>query len=102
MADPAFPRGGAPTPRGGANMILPNFLKNCMKLKEFGPTGRAHVPRTPLDLPLLGFPVRGGANPLGVPTYNFAKFPQKLHEIVKILGHREGGTRRGTPLDPPL
>ena len=43
VADPAFPRGGAPTPQGGRqHTILPNFSKNCMKLKEFGPPGGAH------------------------------------------------------------
>ena len=30
-----------------------------------------------------GFPRGGGANPLGVPTCNFAKFFQKLYEIEK-------------------
>ena len=39
MADPGFPRGGSANSRGGANMILPNFPKNCIKLKEFGPPG---------------------------------------------------------------
>ena len=40
VADLGFPRGGgANSPGGGANMILPNFPKNCMKLKEFGPPG---------------------------------------------------------------
>ena len=39
-----------------------------------------------------GFSVGGGANPLGTPasTYNFVKFSQKLHEIEKFLGHRDG------------
>ena len=37
--------------RGGCqHNILPNFPKNCMKLKEFGPPGS--VPRGPLDPPL--------------------------------------------------
>ena len=32
-----------------------------------------------------GFPRGGGANsPGGAPTYDFAKFPQKLHEIERI------------------
>ena len=36
-----------------------------------------------------GFPVGGGANPPGeAPTYDFAKFCEKLHEIEKILGRR--------------
>ena len=43
-----------------------------------------------------GFPVERGVNPPGAPTYDFAKFSKKLHEIEKILG------RRGSPLDSPL
>ena len=40
VADPGFPRGGgANTPGGRQHTILPNFPKNCMKLKEFGPRG---------------------------------------------------------------
>ena len=47
-----------------------------------------------------GFPRGGSANsPWGVPTYDFAKFSQKLHEIERIL-------TRGRPkfyyVDPPL
>ena len=37
-----FPEEGAPTLRGGGgrqHTILPNFPKNCMKLKEFEPPG---------------------------------------------------------------
>ena len=52
-----------------------------------------------------GFHVGGGANPPGggAPTYNFANFSEKLHEIEKILGRGGGGVaRRGPPLDPPL
>ena len=40
-----FPEEGAPTPQGGRqHTILPNFPKNCMKLKEFGPGGRPSRP----------------------------------------------------------
>ena len=40
VADPGFPRGGgANSPGGCQHTILPNFPKNCMKLKEFGPRG---------------------------------------------------------------
>ena len=41
VADPGFSRGGdANSPGGGGqHTILPNFPKNCMKLKEFGPPG---------------------------------------------------------------
>ena len=47
-----------------------------------------------------GFPRGGGAKPPGrAPTYGFAKFPQKLHEIERIW-------TRGHPkfyyVDPPL
>ena len=45
-------------------------------------------------------PRRRGRQPCrGVPTYDFAKFSKKLHEIEKILVHR-GATP--PPLDPPL
>ena len=46
-----------------------------------------------------GFPAGGGANPLGggAPTYDFAKFCEKLHEIEKILGRPAR-----PPLNPPL
>ena len=39
-----------------------------------------------------GFPVGGGAGPLGggVPTYNFVKFSEKLHEIFELGGHVVG------------
>ena len=53
-----------------------------------------------------GFPRGGGANSPGgggVPTYDFANFPQKLHEIERIwtLGGGMGGGACA-PLDPPL
>ena len=47
------------------------------------------------DFPEEGAPTRGGA-----PTYDFAKFFQKLHEIERIWTH-EGGASLA-PLDPPL
>ena len=61
VADPGFPRGGGATLRGCQYTILPNFPKNCMKLKEFGPQG-APVPHTPLlrsatDHNLIEFPI---------------------------------------------
>ena len=51
VADPGFPRGGGTNSPGGGgrqHTILPNFSKNCMKLKEFGSPGGARVPRAPL------------------------------------------------------
>ena len=49
-----------------------------------------------------GFPRGGGANsPGGAPTYDFAKFSQKVHEIERI--RTPGGARPShPPLDPPL
>ena len=43
-AHPGFPVGGGAKPPGGCqHMILPNFVKNCMKLRKFGPPGEARV-----------------------------------------------------------
>ena len=48
VADPGFPRGGGANSKGGRqHTILPNFPKNCMKLKEFGPGGGARPSRPP-------------------------------------------------------
>ena len=53
MADPGFPRGGAPTIQGRRqHTSLPNFPKNCMKLKEFGPPGGARPKFYYVDPPL--------------------------------------------------
>ena len=41
---PGFPRGGGANTQGGPqNMILPNFPKNYMKFKKFGPPGGASL-----------------------------------------------------------
>ena len=49
-----FPEEGAPTLQGGRqHTILPNFPKNCMKLKEFGPGGGARPKFYYLDPPLV-------------------------------------------------
>ena len=40
VADPGFVQGrGANSPAGRQHKILPNFPKNCMKMKEFGSRG---------------------------------------------------------------
>ena len=41
--------------------------------------------------------MRGRQPSRGAPTYDFAKFCEKLHEIEKILGHGGGGAHRGHP-----
>ena len=48
-----------------------------------------------------GFPLGGDANPRGggAPTYEFAKFSQKMHAIERIW--TRGGVPRA-PLDPPM
>ena len=54
VVDPGFPRGGSANFPGGQHTILPNFLENCMKSKEFGCEGRgAHAPRAPLNPPMV-------------------------------------------------
>ena len=40
-----FPQGGAPTLK--IAFIFQNFAENCMKMKEFGPPGGAHIPGAP-------------------------------------------------------
>ena len=51
----------------------------------------------------LGFPRGGGANsPGGAPTYDFAKFSQKLHEIERIWAPRRGAHPNFYYVDPPL
>ena len=47
------PRTGRQLPGGSQHMILPNFPKNCMKLKGFGPPGGRASLALPLDPPLL-------------------------------------------------
>ena len=46
-------------------------------------------------------PRRGPQLRRGTPTYDFAKFSQKLHEIERIWAP-EGGRSSRPPLDPPL
>ena len=46
-----------------------------------------------------GFPRAGSVNPPGAPTYNFAKFSQKLHEIERIWTPGGGGGVEGPPLE---
>ena len=41
-----FPQGGAPTLK--IAIIFQIFAENCMKMKEFGPPGGAHIPGAPL------------------------------------------------------
>ena len=49
-----FPEEGVPIPKGAPTYYLAIFFpKKCIKMKKIGPEG-ARVPRSPLDLPLLG------------------------------------------------
>ena len=60
-ADPGFPVGGGANPsRGGGgrqHMILPNVVKNCMKLRKFWELGGVRAGAPPLNLPLVGFQI---------------------------------------------
>ena len=47
------------------------------------------------------FPEEGAPTPRGAPTYNFAIFSQKLHEIERIWAPG-GRASLAPPLDPPL
>ena len=49
VADPGFSPGGAPTLN--IAIIFQIFAENCMKMKEFGPPGRASL-SPPLDPPM--------------------------------------------------
>ena len=62
----------------------------------------SETPNNPVADP--GFPRGGGANsPGGAPTYDFAKFSQKLHEIERIWTPGGGGARpKFYYVDPPL
>ena len=56
-ADPGFPVGGGTNPPGGAPtydfaMILPNFAKNCMKMRTFWAVGGESTGCAPLNPPL--------------------------------------------------
>ena len=97
MADPGFPRGGgANSPGGRQHTILLNF-----------PT----TPSYRVKLVTMGIHqtrcfARWGRQPSGwgggAPTYNFAKFSQKLHEIERIWTPGRKGASLVPPLDPPL
>ena len=85
VADPGIPRGGVANSWGGGgrqHTILPNFPKNCMKLKEFGPLRHATADG-------------------GVPTYHL---PDNLPENcmkMKEFGFRRGGVP-SAPFDPSM
>ena len=56
VADPGFPQGGSANSKDRCEKLSFDqfFPKNCMKLKEFGPTGG--VPDdSPLDPPVVAF-----------------------------------------------
>ena len=48
------------------------------------------------------FPEVGAPTIQGVPTYNFAKYSQELHEIERIWIAKGRGVHPWRPLDPPL
>ena len=96
VADPGFPRRGAPTSKMGASTyylakFFPDF--NCMKMKEFGPRGRARVPDAiPLDPPMsthltlccISYNCVDGL-PTGTNVYS------SLHKVLHFVLKVEGG-----------
>ena len=49
------------------------------------------------------FPEEGAPTPQGgAPTYEIAKFSEKLHEIERIWTPRGGARPSRPPLDPPM
>ena len=130
VADPGFPRWGGGNPWVWTENLLFGkiFAENCMKMKEIGPRAGALVPSVPFDPPMwcntfksqsvqygVGAPSRGCSGgsrisprrgrqlPRGAPTYDFAKFFRKLHEIERIRTPGGGGRASlAPPLDPPL
>ena len=118
-------------PLGGyQHTNLPDFPKNCMKLRKFWSVG-GRAPREPplgsatdygpfrpigsvTDQYFISFnlllccqqlqvndasggsripPRRGRQLPRGAPTYDFAKFSQKLHEIERIWTLKGGASK---------
>ena len=81
-------RGEGANPRGGRrHMILPNFPKNCMKLKEFGSPG-GHIPRAPFRYTtgIHDFP-EGCQSKRVASTYFVAKFAWKGKKLDRERTH---------------
>ena len=55
VVDPEFPRWGLPTPEFGVKTYYLGkiFAKNCIKMKEIGPTGVGGFGNAPLDPPMV-------------------------------------------------
>ena len=71
------------------------FKVNEISRQQYGHTSICNQWR------IQDFPEEGAQTPQGAPTYDFAKFSQKLHEIERIWTGG-GGSRPLHPLDPPL
>ena len=90
-------RGGVHHPIPPVKYRAPNFMKasntqaNRRTLHNHG------------QWRIQDFPEEGAPTPQGeAPTYDFAKFSQKLHEIERISTPRGGGRPSRPSLDPPL
>ena len=79
VADPGFPRGGGTNPSGGRqHTIWPNFPKNCMKLKEFGPPGVGGGAR-------LSRPSATDRDLMHHNQWRIQDFPEGVHQFPKVL-----------------
>ena len=83
-----------------------NFVAHVILKKTTGKISHVHAFTIVILLIAVadpGFPRGGGANSSGgAPTYNFAKFSQKLHEIERIWARGGGARVPRAPLDLPL
>ena len=81
--------------------MIRNMYMWCLTHRGTMCVGVVHACPTSVADP--GFPRGGGANsPGGAPTYDFAKFSQKLHEIERIWTPRGGARPKFYYVDPPL
>ena len=83
------------------HVLLLQIFPRSLYLIQWSPMVLAdYLLRTVAD---PGFPRGGGANsPGGAPTYDFAKFSQKLHEIERIWTPGGGARPKFYYVDPPL
>ena len=87
------------TPGSGTHCVgfYPCFQADCEQLGQLTQYRSSDT----YQWQIQDFPEEGAPTPQGVPTYKFAKFSQKLHEIERIWTPG-GHASLMPPLDPPL
>ena len=88
-------------PRGGGASLTPHWILHSQhhqwRIQEFSNGGTNYSGGSRI-FPRRGRQLSGG----GAPTYDFAKFSQKLHEIERIWTPRGGARPKFYYVDPPL